>query len=270
MTFSRNHWSIPFSSTCFILIVAGMTSCTHSTKVIEKHVLNHKGVPTPLPEPVEKPVVEVEKPDDEKPVVEVEKPSIHIVQKGESYWSIARKYKINPRELIEFNNAGDNAILQIDAKVRIPGNMNNTIEMKMKNDPVPEDGKYIVRAGDSLWRIARQFGLHVKDIKELNNLQNDIIHVGDVLILREQEEQDEETTPNKNVDNSPEQQPLELPKGYIMYTHHVQAGDKLEKIARVWDSTEELILQFNSDIKTDQDLKPGIVLKVPVPTEVEE
>ncbi|GEM49883.1 M23 family metallopeptidase [Deinococcus cellulosilyticus] len=42
-------------------------------------------------------------------------------------------------------------------------------------------GDYTVKSGDTLSRIAQQFGVSVQDIKSTNNLKNDIIRIGQVL-----------------------------------------------------------------------------------------
>ncbi len=49
---------------------------------------------------------------------------------------------------------------------------------------VPTYKEYVVKNGDSLWRIAKNelgSGARYPEIKELNNLKNNIIHTGDVL-----------------------------------------------------------------------------------------
>ncbi len=46
-----------------------------------------------------------------------------------------------------------------------------------------ESNAYVVKAGDSLYSIARQFGTTVDEFKQLNNLTNDLLSVGQVLQL---------------------------------------------------------------------------------------
>ncbi len=46
-----------------------------------------------------------------------------------------------------------------------------------------ESNAYVVKAGDSLYSIARQFGTTVDELKQLNNLTNDLLSVGQVLQL---------------------------------------------------------------------------------------
>lgn len=42
---------------------------------------------------------------------------------------------------------------------------------------------YVVKPGDSLWKIAKAYYTTVESIKEINNLENDIIHPGDHLLI---------------------------------------------------------------------------------------
>ncbi len=51
-----------------------------------------------------------------------------------------------------------------------------------------EDDLYIVKAGDTLYKIAAEFNLTVNDIKMLNNLTSDDIFVGQKLLLKRPEE----------------------------------------------------------------------------------
>ena len=49
---------------------------------------------------------------------------------------------------------------------------------------IPANGKYVVKSGDNLWLIAHRYGMTSTEIKSLNNLKSDTLHVGNVLILK--------------------------------------------------------------------------------------
>ena len=49
--------------------------------------------------------------------------------------------------------------------------------------PVSGSNYYVVKKGDSLWSIARANGLTVDELKSLNNLSSNVLHVGDVLLI---------------------------------------------------------------------------------------
>ena len=49
--------------------------------------------------------------------------------------------------------------------------------------PVSGSNYYVVKKGDSLWSIARANGLTVDELKALNNLSSNVLHVGDTLLI---------------------------------------------------------------------------------------
>ena len=49
--------------------------------------------------------------------------------------------------------------------------------------PVSGSNYYVVKKGDSLWSIARVNGLTVDELKSLNNLSSNVLHVGDTLLI---------------------------------------------------------------------------------------
>ena len=49
--------------------------------------------------------------------------------------------------------------------------------------PVSGSNYYVVKKGDSLWSIGRANGLTVDELKSLNNLSSNVLHVGDTLLI---------------------------------------------------------------------------------------
>lgn len=92
------------------------------------------------------------------------------VVKGDSLWSIANKYNIRVNDLIELNNLNDLTI-SIGQKLLVP-----------KKD-IDED-IYIVEKGDTLWSVAKKNNLTVQELKELNNLTNNTISIGQTLKIK--------------------------------------------------------------------------------------
>ncbi|MBR5662058.1 MAG: LysM peptidoglycan-binding domain-containing protein [Bacilli bacterium] len=90
----------------------------------------------------------------------------YIVQKGDTLWSIANKYKTTVNKLKSINNLSSNLIV-IGQKLIIPS---NTIE-------------YIVQKGDTLYSISRKFNTTVTDIINKNNLKSTTIYVGQKLLI---------------------------------------------------------------------------------------
>ncbi|MFO7664235.1 MAG: LysM peptidoglycan-binding domain-containing protein [Chloroflexota bacterium] len=113
---------------------------------------------------------------------------------------------------------------------------------------------YIVRPGDTLWGISRQFGTTVDAIVQANNISNpNLIYVNQVLEVPT----DATTTPPVTTPIPPPSPP---PTGNITYV--VQPGDTLSKIARQYGTTVQAIVQANN-IPNPNLIYVGQVLVIP-------
>lgn len=112
----------------------------------------------------------------------------------------------------------------------------------VKNIPVTSNGEtYIVKSGDSLWSIAKRYGVSIDDIKKANNLSSNLLNIGQVLIIPSEEE------------------PPEI-EDFIVYT--VSSGDNLYKIATKYNLTVDDLVNYN-DLATTN-LSIGQQLLIPV------
>lgn len=93
----------------------------------------------------------------------------YIVKKGDSLWSISRKYNIKVDELIDLNNLS-NTTLSVGQKLKVP-----------KNSIITKT--YIVKSGDTLWSIAKEENVTVDELKKANNLTSNLLSVGQTLII---------------------------------------------------------------------------------------
>ena len=96
-----------------------------------------------------------------------------------------------------------------------------------KYTPVAGSDYYVVKKGDSLWSIARTYGLTVEKLKSLNNLSSNTLNIGDVLLIKS-----DSTNSNDEVD------------GYEYYT--VVKGDSLYSIARKYNLTVDELKNMNN------------------------
>lgn len=100
--------------------------------------------------------------------------TIHTVSKGETLYSISKKYQISMAQIKSVNNLDTN-VLSVDQKLKI--GYNTSAEIK-------EVLVYTVAKGDTLYRIAKASNLSVQELKELNNLENNNISIGQELKLK--------------------------------------------------------------------------------------
>lgn len=96
----------------------------------------------------------------------------YIVKRGDSLYSIANKYNTSVSTIKSLNNLSSNS-LSIGQSLKIPSNTNNQ----------SSNNTYIVKRGDNLYSIARTFNTTVNSIKTKNNLKNNLLSIGQKLII---------------------------------------------------------------------------------------
>ena len=106
----------------------------------------------------------------------------------------------------------------------------------------PSGNVYTVKSGDSLWSIAKKYGITVDDLKNANNLTSNLLNIGQKLIIPSGEEENVEYT-----------------------TYTVKSGDTLYSIAKKYNLTMQELINFNNLSSTL--LSVGQILKIPVAVE---
>ncbi len=114
----------------------------------------------------------------------------HRVRKGESLSIIAQRYRTSIRAIMAANNLRKKNYVKAGWRLKIP-TKGNYASTRKSSVPVyfaagkrPE--KYVVRKGDSLWMIARQYGTTTKAIRSVNRLRNSRLRIGQVLKIPKQ------------------------------------------------------------------------------------
>ncbi len=106
----------------------------------------------------------------------------HTVGQGETWYSIARRYGLTTTELAAYNNMTTNDILEINQQLQI-------ITGK-KNSQIPETGSdfvfHKVQPGETLYGVARQYGVTIKELMSWNDKETFNLSVGEDLKVRKQ------------------------------------------------------------------------------------
>lgn len=108
----------------------------------------------------------------------------YTVEAGDNLYDIAEKFgttvdKIKKDNDLKSNTLTVGTVLIIDDKKKI-----SSIEECYGLDfDVPLSSTYVVQSGDSLYSIAKKFGTKVDKIKQLNNLNNNILSVGQEIVI---------------------------------------------------------------------------------------
>jgi LysM repeat protein len=183
--------------------------------------------------------------------------------KGDSFWSIAKKFNISVKALQSANSNIRADQLQWGAKIEIPeqsadaASSQPEVSAVSPSPPVTNTGSvitYKVKAGDYLARIAANHGTTVKAVRSANNLRSDLIRIGQTLKIPSSSGQASSSA------TTPSQRTASAPSGAVTVT--VQAGDALESIARRFEVSTKELMDANG-ITNPRSIRPGQVLIVP-------
>lgn len=113
--------------------------------------------------------------EEEKPVEDY---LIYTVKSGDSLWKIASEYDTTVDTLMDINNL-KGTTLTINQQLLVP--KKGTIEIEIEEEP--KGITYIVKSGDSLWKIANSYGITVDKLKSANNLTSNTLQIGQKLLI---------------------------------------------------------------------------------------
>ncbi|GGC78545.1 hypothetical protein GCM10007216_06280 [Thalassobacillus devorans] len=148
--------------------------------------------------------------------------TIHVVRAGDTLYRIARSYGVTVDELAAANNLSNPNLIRIGQFIKIPAKT------------IGGGDVYTVKAGDTLYSIAKKYNVSVSDIVAANQLANaNLIQVGQKLII---------------------------PVSTVSYT--VKSGDTLYSIARNHGTTVAKIASANNITNTSL-IFPGQQLVIP-------
>jgi membrane-bound lytic murein transglycosylase D len=111
----------------------------------------------------------------------------HVVSKGESFWTISRRYNVTHRQLAAWNGMAPGDPLPIGHKLVV---WTDAVADSPRMSPTTTLGnttrklRYTVRNGDSLYLIASRFRVSINDIARWNNIDtNKILRPGQKLTM---------------------------------------------------------------------------------------
>ena len=156
----------------------------------------------------------------------------YTVVKGDSLYSIAKKYNTTVDAIKDLNNLSSN-LLNIGQTLKIPTSATSEDTSNYKT--------YTVVSGDSLYSIAKKYNTTVDAINDLNNLSSNLLNIGQTLKI-------------------PTSATSEDTSNYKTYT--VVSGDSLYSIAKKYNTTVDAIKDLNN--LSSNLLSIGQTLKIPL------
>lgn len=113
---------------------------------------------------------------------------LHTVKKGESLVEIAGRYKSSVKAIKDMNGLGKKEqvntgwILKVPTKKGyIPMVASKSVQADLK--PKPRTIEYVVKPGDTLWKVSNRYHTTPKDLRTLNKLTSQSLREGQVLMI---------------------------------------------------------------------------------------
>ncbi len=109
----------------------------------------------------------------------------HRIRRGESISTIASKYKVSIRRLLEANNLHKRSVIRAGKTLIIPGHTITSSKKISSTDGARKTRKsHQIRSGESISTIAQKYAVRMRDLLRINQLtKKSIIRAGHTLII---------------------------------------------------------------------------------------
>ncbi|HUV30230.1 MAG TPA: LysM peptidoglycan-binding domain-containing protein [Acidobacteriota bacterium] len=180
----------------------------------------------------------------------------HKIKRGETVSSIAARYGVSQYAILEANNLRPRSKIYAGRTliVPVPLDRENSGSSSRKREYVAKKSIYIVRAGDTMWDIARAFGTSVDALRRINYIERGSrIYVGQqlripadasMLAMKSSSPRLYASNPSSSDSGSKPGSSKATATGKRSYK--VKAGDTLWDIARAFGTTTGRIRRLNS------------------------
>ncbi|MFN6738125.1 LysM peptidoglycan-binding domain-containing protein, partial [Enterococcus gallinarum] len=165
----------------------------------------------------------------------------YTVKTGDSVWLIANMHGISMNDLVNWNKIKNNTIhpgQKLTVKQPVSSGKPTT-KVPASTNPVTHKVSY----GESLWLISSKYGVTVDELRKQNGIKGDLIHPGQVLVVKKG------TTTSHST-----------PAGKSGTSYTVKAGDSVWLIANRYGVSMDDLVKWNK-IK-NYTIHPGQVLTI--------
>ena len=183
---------------------------------------------------------------------------MYTVKKGDTLYKIATKYNTTPQKIIDLNYL-KNTNISPGQILRIPETYTKEEDMYL-----PNYTNYIVKPGDTLYKIANNNNISVDTLIKDNSIVNNNIKVGQILKIRTPNTSNVSVEECYGTDYIP---PVDNTTP-VLTTYTVKSGDNLYAIAKKYNTTASAIMILNN--LPNSNLQIGQKLKIPDSTKTPE
>lgn len=167
----------------------------------------------------------------------------HVVDLGETIYSISRKYDVTQSEIIELNALKDNNI-SVGQKLIVKAENSDAKEEKQEKaeeqNQLPSNKKtHNAKEGENYKKVAEMYGLEKSKLKRWNKF-NEPFFGGEVIKLVSPEEKKEDTV---DVESEKESEITEVDESRI---HSVDSGETLYSLSDKYEVSVEELRKWNS------------------------
>lgn len=164
---------------------------------------------------------------------------VHVVEPGESLFSISKEYGVSISELESWNDLNEKTLSAEQELVIYPSESDNSEEEQESvsvENRTQNNTYYTVKSGDTLYEIAQNHGMTVEELRELNDLESDNLSIGQKLTVRGS------STPPSVSDSSTES----TPQGKFI-AYRLQENTDLENLLEEFHMDEQEFRLLNPD-----------------------
>ncbi len=104
---------------------------------------------------------------------------IYTVEAGDNLFAISRKFSTTVAAIREMNDMGNSSNIKVGQKLKIPGSA-----APVSSAPKVEEVTHVVKKGEGLWDISRQYGVTIEDIVKWNGLKDTKIKINEKLKIK--------------------------------------------------------------------------------------
>ena len=158
----------------------------------------------------------------------------HRVRPGETLSLIAKRYRTSISGIMRANNLRRSNYIVAGRLLKIP---QKGYRYAAPTIPMPKYGRsvvHVVKKGDSLWTIAKQYGTTTKMIQQLNHLPTTELHKGQVLTIFDNQELPPKIDGLSTYEVQPGDSPFQIAKRHNMDLNRFLSLNQLWRNDRIY------------------------------------